>query len=238
MYHRVGDFKGIKEHKALFCHYKRFAAQMAWLHAFGYSVIDMDTCVQAVSGTIKMPKRAVVLTFDDGFEDFYSYAFPVLLRYNFPATVYVLSELIGNNASWFAKEQRESPPMLRLTQLKELMENSVTVGSHGKRHQKLAQLSGYELEDEIIGSKQALEAMLGQELKHFCYPYGSYNKDTLDVVKKTGYLSAVTCARGGAKQGDDLLQLPRKAISFGDSLAGFFWKLHMKHRRKQPPLSY
>lgn len=238
MYHRIGNFTGIKEHKALYCHHKRFAAQMAWLHAFGYNVIDMDTCIKAVSGKIPMPARAVTLTFDDGFEDFYTYAFPVLSRCGFPATVYILSDLIGKNASWFAKEQRECPPILKLTQIKKLMQNSITIGSHGKRHEKLAQISGDDLVNETLGSKHALQDMLGCEIKHFCYPYGSYNKDTLNAVKEAGYLSATTCSRGSARLDDDLLQLPRKAISFGDSLAGFWWKLHIKNKRKQPPLSY
>ncbi len=236
MYHRIGDFKGVKEHKALYCHHRRFAAQMAWLNTFGYKVIDMDTCVQAVSGKVPTPARAVVLTFDDGFEDFYTYAFPVLRYYGFPATVYILADFIGKDAGWFAREGRPCPPMLDLPQVRELMANGIQIGSHGKSHKRLAELTGNELEDEVIGSRKTLEAMLERPVNHFCYPYGSYSLAVIETVKRAGYVSAVTCVRGGARQGGDMLQLPRKAVSFGDSLAGFFWKLQFKNTKKIPSL--
>lgn len=236
MYHRVGDFYDIRDHRALYCHYRRFRAQMCWLKAMGYHVIDMDTCVRMVRGELPVSDRAVLLTFDDGFEDFYIHAFPVLKAYGFPAIVYVLSDYINGTAQWFAKEGRLCPPMLQLDQIKEMVKYGITIGSHGLSHVKLAQVPYEVMRKEIFESKMQLQELLGQEIRHFCYPYGSYNRDVMHTVREAGYISAVTCVRGGAISGNDLFQLPRKAISFGDSLLGFWWKLHMKNRRKEPEL--
>ncbi len=232
MYHRVGDFYSIKNHRALYCKRKRFALQMWFLRFFKYNVISMDEVVHLLSSNNPIPPRSIALTFDDGYYDFYKFAYPVLKRYNFPSTVYVLSELVGKKALWFEKENREIPLLLNRTQLIELMGNQVEIGSHGKNHLKLDQLPKSQLHDEIVDSKKGLEEILGIKVKYFCYPYGRFNKDVVEVVKKAGYISAVTCIRGGVKKDMDPYILPRKAISFGDSLLGFLWKIHFKNRPK------
>lgn len=233
MYHRIGDFHNVRDHKALYCRSTRFNAQMCWLKYMKYNVINMDTCIRAVRREIPMPSRAVVLTFDDGFEDFYDYAFPVLKRYKFPAIVYVLPNYINGTADWFAKEGRPCPPMLRFSQIQEMMDYGIEIGSHGLSHVKLADMSYEMMQQEIFESKIKIEALIKKDVRHFCYPYGSYNAVVMETVKKAGYASAVTCVRGGVAAGNDLWQLPRKAVSFGDSLLGFWWKLHMKNQRKE-----
>jgi hypothetical protein len=78
--------------------------------------------------------------------------------------------------------------------------------------------------------------MLDAPVEHFCYPYGSYDLRVLAAVAEAGYRSATTstCVRAPARPGDDPLALPRKAISFGDNLAGVAWKLHLKNSPKGP----
>ena len=78
--------------------------------------------------------------------------------------------------------------------------------------------------------KDRLQQLLGEPIDHFCYPYGSHDDAVVDMVSAAGYRSAVTCDRASAFADADPLRLPRKAISFGDSLAGYAWKLHMKTR--------
>jgi peptidoglycan/xylan/chitin deacetylase (PgdA/CDA1 family) len=85
---------------------------------------------------------------------------------------------------------------------------------------------------EIVESKAALEGLLHEEVRYFCYPSGDYDETVVDLVRKAGYEAALTCDRGAATPGDNPFALPRKAVSFGDSLIGFFWKLHMKHKKK------
>lgn len=115
-------------------------------------------------------------------------------------------------------------------QLREIQASGITVGSHTVSYLKLAEATPERQRRELIDSKACLEELLGEEVKHLCYPYGSFTLNTVRAA--TGYLSAATCLRGLALPGDHLLVLPRKAISFGDSLIGYFWKLVVKNQPK------
>ncbi|MCC6302086.1 MAG: polysaccharide deacetylase family protein [Gammaproteobacteria bacterium] len=232
MYHQVGDMPSMPTHRSTYCHHERFAAQMAFLHRFGYRVLGLDAAVAALRGDQPIPPRAVVLTFDDGYENFYEYAYPVLNRYGFPAIVYLLSGLLGGPAVWFTADRRDTPPLMGPDRIRELRRLGVDFGSHGVSHAKLTDVTAARVEEELTRSKAALEDLLGEEVRHFCYPYGRHNAAVVEAARAAGYRTAVTCVRAAATDRDDLLALPRKAISYGDNLAGYFWKLHMKNRRK------
>ncbi|MEZ5582014.1 MAG: polysaccharide deacetylase family protein [Candidatus Competibacteraceae bacterium] len=88
MYHQVGEFRSPKTHRAGFCHSRQFRAQMAYLKRFGYRVISLRQALDGLFYGAELPERAVVLTFDDGYENFHQNAFPVLQKYNFPAISY------------------------------------------------------------------------------------------------------------------------------------------------------
>ena len=233
MYHQIGNFSKIKSHRSTYCRWKRFRSQMWFLKFFGYNVISIDSLLNIIKKNSFLKKRTVVLTFDDGYANFYKYAYPILKKYNFPCIVYVLSNLIGSRAIWFKKEGREDPPLLTKEQILVLKNKGVDFGSHGRNHVKLAQVPLEIASEEIKKSKIELEEMLGFEIDHFCYPYGSLNKDVKDIVKQAGYKSGVSCYRGAVYPGVDPFEIPRKAISFGDNLIGFFWKLEFKNRLKK-----
>ena len=235
MYHQVGDFAPMRGHRSTYCHHRRFAAQMAYLHRFGYRVLGMDEVLRCLSGERPIPPRAVALTFDDGYENFYEYAYPALQRYGFPAIVYLIADLIGRDAEWFAADGRATPPLMTAERIRQLHKAGIDFGSHGLSHVKLAEVDRGRMREEIVHSKSRLEALLDEEVRHFCYPYGSHDPDVVAAARSAGYASAVTCVRAAASPGMDLLALPRKAISYGDNLAGYFWKLAMKNRPKGAP---
>ena len=230
MYHQVGEFAPMAEHRSTYCDHRRFAAQMSWLHRLRYRVLRLDEALAGLRGERPLPPRAVVLTFDDGYENFYEYALPVLARFGFPAIVYALSDRLGQPSSWFAADGRATPPLMSAARLRELRRLGIDIGSHGLTHQRLAQIDREMAGVEIAHSKDRLQQLLGEPVDHFCYPYGSYDGAVVDMVSAAGYRSAVTCDRASAFADADPLRLPRKAISFGDSLAGYAWKLHMKTR--------
>ena len=234
MYHQVGDFQPMQTHRSTYCHYRRFASQMTWLHYFNYKVISLQQAMEGIQGKRPLAKHSVVLTFDDGYENFYQYAYPVLKKYNFPAMVYLLSGKIGGIADWFAKDGRDTPPLLSKEQIFEMRQHKIDFGSHGINHFKLAEVTPDIARQEIVDSKKQLEDLLGEPIHDLCYPYGSHNPAVVEMAREAGYLTAVTCERAAARPGMDLLQLPRKAISYGDDLFGYAWKLHMKHEPKQP----
>ena len=238
MYHQVGDFKPMQAHRSTYCHYKRFQAQMAYLHRFGYQVLSMDDVLTCLNGESPVPPRAVALTFDDGYENFYQYAWPVLQRYGFPSMVYLLSGLIGQASSWFERDGREAPLLMDRDRILQLRDLGVGFGSHGVYHTKLAEVDVETVRQEVIESKVQLEQLLDAEVRHFCYPYGSHDLTAVDAVQAAGYRSAVTCQRAAATPLFDPYLLPRKAISYGDNLAGYFWKLAMKNEPKGEPLRW
>lgn len=238
MYHQVGDFAPMRAHRSTYCHYKRFQHQMALLQRLRYRVLSLDQALACLNGERPIPPRAVVLTFDDGYENFYEYAWPVLQEYGFPAMVYLLSGLLGQPSSWFEADGRATPPLMSRERVLQLRDLGVDFGSHGVSHVKLAEVDAGKVEVEVRESKQALEALLGEEVRHFCYPYGSHDMTALQAVERAGYATAVTCQRAAATPSFDPLLLPRKAISFGDNLAGFFWKLAMKDAPKCDPLRW
>ena len=228
MYHQVGDFPPMRGHRSTYCHYRRFAAQMAFLRRFGFNVLSLDQALAGLWGDRPLPPRAVVLTFDDGYENFYQYAFPVLQRHGFPATVYVLSALLGRRADWFAGDGRPTPQLMSAQRIRELDRAGVGFGSHGRTHVRLAEVGPERLRQEVRRSKEELQQVLGKEVAHFCYPYGSLNPAVREAVQEAGYGSAASCRRALATPASDPLLLPRKAISYGDNLIGYAWKLHRK----------
>lgn len=238
MYHQVGDFAPMKSHRSTYCHYKRFRQQMAFLHRFRYQVLGMDQVLACLNGEQPIPPRAVALTFDDGYENFYEYAWPELSRYGFPSMVYLLSGLIGQPSGWFEKDGRETPMLMDRERILQLRRQGVDFGSHGVSHRKLAEIAPASVHHEVFESKRQLEELLDEEVRHFCYPYGSHDLNAADEVKAAGYQTAVTCLRAAASGDFDTKLLPRKAISYGDNLAGFFWKLAMKNEPKHDPLRW
>ena len=228
MYHQIGEFAPMDAHRSTYCDHRRFAAQMAWLHRLRYSVLRLDDALAGLRGERPLPARAVVLTFDDGYENFYEYAMPQLVRYGFPAMVYALADRLGQPSAWFAADGRATPPLMSAARLRELRHAGIDIGSHGLTHRRLAEIARPAANDEIARSRDRLEQILGEPVMHFCYPYGSYDDAVVAMAAAAGYRSAVTCDRASASPGVEPLRLPRKAISFGDSLAGYAWKLHMK----------
>lgn len=236
MYHRVGRFGPVSNHRALFCDHRQFAAQMAYLNYMRYQVLSMDEALNLLRGNQPLPRRAVALTFDDGYQDFRDYALPTLARYGFPATVYAIAGDIGQRAHWLTTDGMEAAPLLDAAGLREIQAAGITVGSHARSHSRMAELAPEEQAAQARDSRTLLEDLLGAPVRHFCYPYGSYNAASLAAVEQAGYHSAVTCLRATATAAFDPLALPRKAISYGDNLLGYFWKLQMKHRPKSEPL--
>jgi peptidoglycan/xylan/chitin deacetylase (PgdA/CDA1 family) len=233
MYHQVGDFAPMEAHRANYCDHRRFASQMAFLARFGFRVIALDQALAGLRGEGPIPSRAVVLTFDDAYVNFLDYALPVLRRHGFPATVYAISGWLGRRAEWFAKDPgRPIPELMTAAQLREIRTAGIGIGSHSVEHPKLADLRPEHQRRELADSKADLEDLLGEEVAHLCYPYGSFNLDSVRAAARCGYRSATTCLRGAAEPVDHPLVLPRKAISYGDNLIGYLWKLGVKNSPK------
>ncbi len=229
MYHQVGKFEEPKTHRSCYCDVDRFRAQMVFLKYAGYSVVSLEQAHAALFENRPLAKRSIVLSFDDGYENFADHALPILQEFGYPSALFAVSGLLGKPARWLSGDH---PPLLSAGRLRELRSAGVEVGSHTVSHPRLSRLPPERAWQEIAGSKASLEDVLGEEVRFFAYPYGDYNPKVRDLVMSAGYQAAVTCSRGAAGTAPNAFEIPRKAISYGDSLLGFFWKLAVKNRRK------
>ncbi len=231
MYHQVGKFKVPKTHRSGYCDVGRFRTQMAWLKYAGYQVISLSDAYDALFGNRVLTRRSVVLSFDDGYENFADHALPIMTEFGYPSVLFAVSGLLGHRAEWLTGD-REKPLLLSGGRLRELRSSKVEIGSHTINHPRLSRLQPEQVWHEVADSKSALENVLGEPVKFFAYPYGDYNPSVRDAVEKAGYLAALTCSRGPANTAPNAYEIPRKAISYGDSLMGFLWKLAFKNKRK------
>ena len=231
MYHQVGPFAEPKAHRSCYCDIGAFRAQMALLKWVGYRVIGMDEAYAALFEGRPLPGRSVVLSFDDGYENFADHALPVLQEYGYPSILFAVSGLLGQPARWLDGEG-EKPGLLSAGRLAGLRAAQVEIGSHSVSHPRLSRLEPEQAWREIADSKAALEQVLSEAVKFFAYPYGDYSPAVRDAVARAGYQAALTCSRGAANTAPNPFEIPRKAVSYGDNLFGVFWKLAVKNQRK------
>ncbi len=193
---------------------KTFSRQMAALHALGYQGKSMGDLMPYLNGD----KRGKVfgITFDDGYENNLRCALPVLKRYGFTSTCYIVANQVGKTNGWDKERGVLQVPLMTAEQLQAWVNAGQEVGSHTLNHANLDTLSEAEQVIEIAQSKVQLEALIEQKagVQHFCYPYGGLNKTAVQSVKAAGYLTATTTVRGRAVVAlhDDLL-LPRVLVS-------------------------
>jgi peptidoglycan/xylan/chitin deacetylase (PgdA/CDA1 family) len=185
----------------------RFAEQLDYLGRAGYTYVTLDDLAAALNGGSPLPPKPVILTFDDGYDDFYSLAFPLLQEHNAKATIYVISGRVGEglHMGWDTLRKLATSPL-------------ITIGAHSRTHPQLEKASPQRMRDELAGSKSDIEAQLGLPVRHFAYPNGSYSPAVVEQARAAGYLTATT-VRGGTKaQRDRLLELPRVFVKGDDTL--------------------
>lgn len=162
-----------------------FREQMDYLSTKGYSVIGLDELVAGLNGNFAFPAKPVVLTFDDGYRDFYDIVLPILREKNLKATVFVISQFAGGEryVTW--------------DQLREMGSSGlVLIGDHTLNHPYLAKQTKEEEKNQIISAKNVIEQYLGREVRFFAYPYGSANTNAKEILKENGFLGAVTTVPG------------------------------------------
>lgn len=175
----------------------------------GYSFISIDnlTTLNTQHSTLNT-KKWVCLTFDDGYRDNYTLAYPMLKRLGVPFTVYVTSGFIDNQLSmwWYPNQQLGmSSDELQLMDADPLC----TIGAHTVSHPKLDILTREQQYREIAESKQTLEALLGHKIKHFSFPHGAHNDDTLAICRELGFKTVVQSWGGPLRRGENPYPLPR-----------------------------
>ena len=162
-----------------------FDHQMKYLQDNGYHVITFATLVGHLAKISVLPEKPVVISFDDGWEDQFVYAVPLLEKYHYAATFFIVTNFVGSSG------------FLSWSQLRKILAEGMEIGSHSRSHPRLDKINNPDsLWDQISTSKQILESQLGAPVDEFAYPYGSYNAATASVVRLAGYKIARACCVG------------------------------------------
>ena len=205
-YHSIADGRSpLKISPAL------FTEQMEWLSAQA-RVAPLTEVVAALEQQKPLPKRTVVLTFDDGFLDFYSVAALVLRRCGFPATVFLPTAYCGRTNAWPGQPAWvDEQPLMDWTQIRQLAEEGISFGAHSATHVLLTQLPQEDVEREIVESRGEIEARAGRRPEFFCYPYGRWNCGVREIVMRH-FRGACTTAAGVVGPEADPFALPRADV--------------------------
>lgn len=228
MYHSVNPVEN-PYIKRLIVHPDSFEMQMAFFKRHNYNVVPLTALVEMIARKQAIPARTVAITFDDGYKDNYRYAFPVLKKYNLPATIFVIIDEIGRSdrLSW--------------QEIKEMLASGlISIGSHALGPEPLVKIQPEsELRKQIFVSKEILEQRLATEVKLFSYPEGMFNDRIRKLVIDAGYVGAVATSPGKQFSPDDVFALKRLRISStSDNLAVFWFEssgyyTFFKERRKK-----
>lgn len=232
MYHHIGDPPPKVKLWALYVSRLNFAFQMWYLKKAGYNVISLEALGAAAAAGREIPPYSVVLTFDDGFRDFYTNAYPLLKKYDFAATVFAVTGQCGRKADWEGIEHTGTGDIMSEAEMNEITQNSkVTIAPHTDGHKKLSTLFAVEAEAEIASSIEAVKRISGREVKTFAAPYGDYNAETIGILKKYNIEFAVTTVnRAFNAAADSLLEMPRIIVRRNNHPPGFMYKLYRTFR--------
>jgi peptidoglycan/xylan/chitin deacetylase (PgdA/CDA1 family) len=228
-YHNVALAPPAARFKLLYVSPDKFERQLWTLRRLGLRGVSIGEGIERLrKGTVR---GCVALTFDDGYADTLTAAAPLMKRYGFGATCYVVSGALGTHNRWDAQYLQETKPLMSHQQLDQWLAAGMEVGSHSRSHQRLHELPPDVARDEILESRIELRNMLGVPIEHFAYPFGNFTAATIELVRRAGYTSAVTVLPGVARASDDPLQLPRILVNGERGLWNFLLHVATPYER-------
>lgn len=199
-----------------------FAEQMAYLSQHLYTPISVTQLVHMLSlPRATLPERPVVLTFDDGYADFFTHALPTLREFNFTATLYITTGYIGSTSRWLRPEGETSRLMLTWDQIAEISTGGIECGAHTHSHPQLDTLPLLTARNEIVKSKEFLEQHLGQEVTSFAYPFGYYSAAVRQQVCQAGFTSACAVKFAMNAETTDFFALERLMVTADMGIEAF-----------------
>jgi peptidoglycan/xylan/chitin deacetylase (PgdA/CDA1 family) len=219
-YHTIGDY-GETLPAGINTPVETFSAHMEYLYQQRYRVILLDQMVDHIINRHTLNHKTLVITFDDGYEDHFLHAYPILKRYSFPATIFLTVEHIDG---YWESEKAEGGRIRGLSKehiLAMRKEGLIQFGSHGCSHRNLLSMNGKQKDLEIRTSKRFLERMLGEEVPFISYPFGAFDDGIKDAVANAGYRAAFSIWN----RKPDIYSIRRVPLHTRDRLAGFKFKL-------------
>ncbi|MEG4579599.1 sulfotransferase [Microcoleus sp. MON1_C5] len=194
-----------------------FEQQLHNLKDHGYYSASWENWRSAKLAKTPLPGKAVLMTFDGGYLDFFQYAWPVLKRFDFTGTVFLVAESIGKTNSW-EKAEFEEVPLMGWPEILQLRDAGIEFGSMSATHQPLTALSPTEIVREAVKSRAILERGLEKSVKCFAYPYGDFDPIVAHLIGASGYTFGVSYQLNFSSFDDSLLSLPRIQVTAENAL--------------------
>lgn len=206
---------------------KDFDWEMHYLYKNGYHTVNLGNVVDHFQKNTALPLKPIVITFDDGYQDNYLYALPILKKYRFTATIFVVTNTIGKYNEFDLKTHSQPPnKMLNWNQIRVLETDGITIGCHTLDHVHLTRISPNDARKQIFDSKMVLEKGLGTKVAYFCYPYGDVNSTVAKMVQASGYKAATTTRLGMVTSRSNPYLLNRVRITGHYNHRRFIEELH------------
>jgi peptidoglycan/xylan/chitin deacetylase (PgdA/CDA1 family) len=225
MYHRVGAINDVHERKYCISS-QRFAEHMGALKQSNWQAVSADDFMAWRQQGKTLPKNAFLISFDDGFKGVYEHAWPILREYKWPAVMFLVSNLIGQEDAWCKKESPggRTYPLLNRREIAEMAQGGFSFHGHSRNHRDLTALNDEELIDEIEGCKTELN-LLGIPCRYFAYPYGRFSEREMSAVQAAGYEAAFSVQPGFNRPDVDMFRIRRLDIFGTDTPAMLLRKI-------------
>jgi peptidoglycan/xylan/chitin deacetylase (PgdA/CDA1 family) len=228
MYHQIAEIPRVLDPLGLAMPPVQFEQQMSYLARNGFVCLTLAEAVQYFQQGKQTPTKSFVLTFDDGYQDIYSTAYPILEKFDFTATVFMVAGQMGSRSNWWGQDEERAGLLMSKFEAREMIQRGLIIGSHTLSHSFLPILDEKAALDEIRGSKLVLQDQLSVEIDYFSYPYSRTNERIEDLVRLVGYTAA--CA--GDLGSWSLFHLWRVPCLRTDSLLSFAIKVSGLYDRR------
>ena len=215
-YHQINN----QDYNMLTLSDTEFEAQMNYLHRHGYTAISPDQLVDYLQYGKNLPPNPVLITLDDGYADNYRVAYPILQKYHYTATIFLITDFVSHYGKYLTWDQ-----------IKEMSDNGLTFEDHTLSHISLPKASDEEISKQLVKSKQALEWRIGKKVEYLAYPGGDYDQRVIQLTKAAGYRAAFTVNFGRDMENSTLYTLNRIPIFGAGSHTFFHFWLRLEFTR-------
>jgi peptidoglycan/xylan/chitin deacetylase (PgdA/CDA1 family) len=206
---------------AMCVHVDAFRAQLQLLDRWGFTAITLKDYQLHRAGSLNLPKRPIVLTFDDGYKEVHTFALPLLREFGMTAVLFALGDRQVRTNTWDLPNGVPEAPLMNDQELLELHQAGIEIGSHGLRHRPLPKIAREEAWEEISRSRVLLEILLNAPVTSFAFPYGLSDEATKKMAHDAGYLTACGVYSGPGTFGVDDFDVRRILVPGSTSAAGF-----------------
>ena len=214
-YHRIVDDEKLAKANWMCVHVNQFHEHLRWIEQLGYTAITLEDYWLYMIGELQLPRKPIIITFDDGYEEIFRLARPVLQEFGMRAVLFVLGNRNLRENEWDKQMGLPAIPLLNDDQIVQLYEEGFEIGAHTLNHVCLPQVSPEIAWKELYDSKRNLESLVKGRIYSFSYPYGAVSNDIQDMVEQIGYFFACGVYSGPPQFARNPLQIRRLTIAGG-----------------------